>query len=145
MKAIRLSVRRRSVSEIMNASDLVSYAMKKARPAGVRQRKIWGAPRIEKMVAAGTPRADAEKTVREWAKGDLYPDALISFRDPCVCISVREILAEPWKYDGLLCEHPIEGSDYNANGKFFANSQTIFTFGHGGQVFRLHSTKEGLA
>jgi hypothetical protein len=135
---------RLTVEECLKVIEIADWAMKKARPAAARQRKIWGAGHIEKMVAAGTPRADAEKTVKQWAKGDLYPDALIEFISPNMCVTVREILADPIKYDGRLCEHPIEGSDYVARGKFFAESQIIFTFGHGGQVFRLHSTKEGL-
>jgi hypothetical protein len=134
-----------SVDEVFLASDLVSLATKAAGPAGRRQRKIWGAPRIEAMVANGTPRPIAERTIREWSKGDLYPDAIIAFTKPeTVWVTVREILANPMKYDGWICDHPIE-SDYIANGKFYAGSCRIFTHGHGGQTFRLHSIGEALS
>jgi hypothetical protein len=136
---------RLTVEEIIKVNDLISWASKKAGPAARRQRKIWGAAHIEKMIAAGTPRAVAEKTVREWARGFLYPDALVSFYRPkVVCVSVQDILDDPKSFDGWLCDHPLEGSDYEANGKFYASSMTIFTHGHSGQVFRLMSTKEGL-
>ena len=133
-----------TVAEVMKAMDLVAYATRKAGPAGRRQRKIWGAPRIEAMVSAGTPLDVATRTIREWSKGDLYPDALINFVNPCVCVSVREILECPAKYDGWICDHPIE-ADYVANGKFYADTCLIFTHGHGGQTFRLHSSSEVLS
>jgi hypothetical protein len=134
-----------TVAECLEVADLVSWAEKKAAPAGRRQRKVWGEAHIEKMVASGSSRVDAEKTLREWAKGVLYPDAVLEFVKPVdVCLTVREILADPQKYDGWHCQHPIEGSDYQALGKFFANSCNIFTFGHGGQTFRLMRSTEGL-
>ena len=57
--------------------------------------------------------------------------------------TVREIMANPWQYDGELCEHPIEGKAYAARGKFYQKSMTIFSHGHGGQTFRLmHSERQ---
>jgi hypothetical protein len=134
-----------TVAECLEVADLVSWAEKKAGPAGRRQRKVWGEAHIAKMVASGSSREGAEKTLREWAKGVLYPDAVLEFVKPVnVCLTVREILADPQKYDGWHCEHPIEGSEYKALGKFFADSMKIFTFGHGGQTFSLIRSTEGL-
>jgi hypothetical protein len=134
-----------TVREVFDSMDLVSRALKKAGPTGRRQRKIWGAPRIAAMVSQGTPLDVAERTIREWAKGDLYPDAMIAWTSPQTGFStVRDILADPWKFDGWICDHPIE-PDYVANGKFYADSGVIFTHGHGGQTFRLHGDREALS
>ena len=77
-------------------------------------------------------------TIETWATGTLLPDAILEFWDTALgFITVREILADRAKYDGVLFQHPIEGREYSASGMFFADSNQIFTHGHGRQTFRL--------
>src|ERR1019366_9954455 len=74
---------------------------------------------------------DADLTLDQWARGILLPDVLISFFKPKVaCVPVRTILENRESFDGWMCHHPLEGDDYKANGKYYAKSNTIFTFGH---------------
>jgi len=85
---------------------------------------------------------EAEKTLDKWAEGILLPDAIIEFIKPDFgFVTVREILDDPQKFDGAICTHPIEGREYKANGKFYANSRVIYSFGHGGQTFKLRDTE----
>jgi len=125
-------------AEKAKVTRLINAAKKEAEPAGKAQRKVWGKPRVTALVASGSSQEEAELTIEQWAQGNLLPDALISFYRPkVVCVSVRDILDNPKAFDGWLCHHPIEGEDYTANGKYYADSNTIFTFGHAGQVFYL--------
>jgi hypothetical protein len=128
----------REVAQLIEAEKVVMQA------AGDAQRAIWAEGHIAKMVARGTSIEKARETVEQWSKGFLLPDAILEFKNKEIgFVPVGEILADPWKYDEEICEHPIDGREYSANGKFFAESMTIFTFGHAGQVFYLRHEAEG--
>jgi hypothetical protein len=127
-----------TADEIKEVAKLIADAKYHSRAASRKQYRIWADQHVELMVARGTTRDDAEKTVKQWAKGFLLPDAIVEFVDPKFGFtSIREIMANPVKYEGQICHHPIEGRDYVAPGKFFADSMSIFTHGHGGQLFHL--------
>jgi hypothetical protein len=128
-------------AEKAKVARLIKAAKEEAGPAGKAQREIWAAGHLTKMLAAGVSPEDAERTLNEWAEGTLYPDAIVDFIKLGE-VTVRQILDDPAKYDGEKCHHPIEGADYVAQGKFYAGSKTIFTFGHGGQVFHLKEAKK---
>jgi P4 family phage/plasmid primase-like protien len=128
-------------AEKAKVARLIKAAKEEAETAGKRQREIWSAGHLDKMLAAGVSPEEAEKTLDQWAQGVLLDDAIIDFVNLGE-VTVREILTDPEKYDGEKCHHPVEGQDYVAPGKFYADSKVIYTFGHGGQTFKLKGEKD---
>jgi hypothetical protein len=124
--------------EKAEVARLIALAEDERRPAGKAQREIWKEQHVGKMRAAGASEETIERTIESWSKGVLLPDAVLEFTNPEIgFVTVRQILEDPAKYDNEKCHHPIEGREYKAQGKFFAESRQIYSFGHGGQTFKL--------
>ena len=132
-----------SAKEEVEYQRLVKEFNKRLAPAAKKQRAIWSKGRIERMVASGATLAKAEKTIKQWLKGVLLPDAIIEFTNPALgFVTIRQILEDPTTFDGAICYDPIEGRSYgHATGRFYAKSQTIHSQAHGGMTFHLKGEK----
>lgn len=95
--------------------------------------------------APGIPLNQHEATIRQAStNGDLYGDFMIH-PDNMDSVTVKEILKNPSRYDGVACADPLEPDNTSGKAKIFINfdigagKPVIQSFLHGDHVLFLHS------
>ena len=105
----------------------------------------WQERAIVAQMKKGVSEQDARANVDN-VDQDLYDSYLITFADPKLgTVSIKDILADPNRYDGQACADPIEGTAYGqTTAKFYNNGhkKLINSFAHGGKRYYLHNSVE---
>jgi hypothetical protein len=107
-----------------------------------KQRNIFVADRIAEMVERGIDPDKAKTIAEQWTRRILKPDVALVFDDrKLVDKTVREVLTNPYQFNGKTLADPIEGIAYGkGKAKIYVNSDGsvwIHSFAHGGADYKL--------
>lgn len=118
--------------------NLIDAAKSEARSESNRVSEKWQRIHIERLIDNGVSAVQAEKQIRDLAKrtGELPDDFELHFANLGVA-TVRDVRADPERYNDQALADPIEGPDYGrTTAKFWHNAPhgrpLIHSMAHGG-------------
>ena len=101
-----------------------------AKPESDKRNKVWIAGKVAEDVAAGVDRGAAERKWKAAVRGcTLDADFLLTLTDGSV-ITVREILAEPGRWDKATCHDPLDPHRFNdgREAQIYAHDRRLHSF-----------------
>ena len=114
------------------------------------KRAAWAKNKVSDMIQQGVPektaRAQISRIAKDGGSFDLYADFPLEFAQLGFA-SVKDVLANPARFEGQALADPMEGPEYGrTTAKFYANTRenkpVINSNAHGGQKFFLHTEAE---
>jgi hypothetical protein len=136
----------------LNAGEQAELATRKAEAARLLGKEIevaretFVAGKVKEAVARGMTPAAARLMAEQWGKSILLPGVVLEF-DELGAIPVADILADPGRFDGETLADPIEGIGYGRNCAIVqvrAGIPSIFSFAHGGAIYKLRHDFESV-
>lgn len=131
-----------TVTEAQIIATKIDAAKVAIAPESASKRKTWMSKQVQKLIKKGICENIAKANVERLAASDfknLYPEFTLYFTH-LGTVTVREVLANPQKYDQKPLADPVEGVEYGlTTAKFWWNdgNPIINSYAHGGQKYFL--------
>lgn len=132
-----------TADERRTVEALKANSKKALQPEAARIRAEFDKNQIDRHVAHGVPRSDAERIVKKFHTGVLYPGFLLEFNNPKLATkTVLDVLDNPEMFIGEALADPVEGIDYGPQtAKVFKGTDDsrlfIKSFAHGECYYQL--------